>query len=163
MNRNTCCTQNMGSHGGRNNMTQTRCAMPMKEPMRPCMENNARSGQNNARTGRMDMGVGAERNSMPCTCEDDWKQEVPVGNRKKLLCYIDEVSFGMYDALLYLDTHPNDEVAIRYFHQHNRKRNFALKEYAKAYGPLNLGMIDDEAGSSWEWTCQPWPWEGGNY
>ena len=44
MNRNACCTQNMGPHGARNNMGQARCAMPVKEPVRPCMEN--RMGQN---------------------------------------------------------------------------------------------------------------------
>ncbi|MDO4323488.1 MAG: spore coat protein CotJB [Lachnospiraceae bacterium] len=88
--------------------------------------------------------------------------DIPVGSRKKLLCYIDEVSFAVYEALLYLDTHPNDPEALHYFHEHNRKRNFALKEYAKSYGPLNIGAMDDDASRSWEWACQPWPWEGGN-
>lgn len=186
MNRNACCTQNMGPHGARNNMGQARCAMPVKEPVRPCMENRMgqnrpcmenhmnqnrpcmenRMGQNHPctenhmRHHHQDMGQ--DRVSSPCTCEEDWKQEVPTGNQKKLLCYIDEVSFAVYDALLYLDTHPNDDAALHYFNRHNMKRNFALEEYAKAYGPLNIGTMDDDAGRSWEWACQPWPWEGGN-
>lgn len=153
MNRNACCTQNMGPHGARNNMGQARCAMPVREPARPCMENHMRHHHPD---------MGQNRMPAPCTCEDDWKQEVPVGNQKKLLCYIDEVSFAVYDALLYLDTHPNDDAALHYFNHHNMKRNFALEEYAKAYGPLNIGTMDDDAGRSWEWACQAWPWEGGN-
>lgn len=98
----------------------------------------------------------------PCPEEDEWKRDVPTGSRKKLLCYIDEVSFAVYEAMLFLDTHPNDENAALYFQEHNRKRNFALEQYAKAYGPLNIGAMDDEASRSWEWACQPWPWEGGN-
>lgn len=83
-------------------------------------------------------------------------------NRRELLTYIDEVSFGAYEAVLYLDTHPDCMEAMEYFQTNNQKRNRALREYARLYGPLNLSQVKEEGCSSWEWMHQPWPWEGGN-
>lgn len=111
----------------------------------------------------------AERN-MNCGCmgddrssrEADWQHEVPTGNRGQLLSYIDEVSFGAYEALLYLDTHPDCPDGLRFFRENNEKRQFALKEYTRLYGPLNLDRVRITCDTpSWEWVNQPWPWEGG--
>lgn len=88
--------------------------------------------------------------------------DIPTGSRMQLLCFINEVSFAVYEALLYLDTHPEDQEAMRFFREHNEKRERALKEYARMYGPLTISTADDAASSSWEWMCQPWPWEGGD-
>lgn len=107
---------------------------------------------------------------MDCGCMEDsemsretnWKQEVPTENRGQLLSYINEVSFGAYEAMLYLDTHPNCPDGLRYFRENNEKRQFALKEYARLYGPLNLDRVHMTCDTpSWEWVNQPWPWEGG--
>ncbi len=116
-------------------------------------------------TGRMpesDCGAGTERASEAarmtgsCACRDDFSAD-----RCGLLTMIDEVSFGAYEALLYLDTHPQDEEAMCYFHEHNEKRNNALREYTRLYGPLNL-MMPGSNKDCWEWMSQPWPWEGGD-
>lgn len=88
--------------------------------------------------------------------------DMPTGSRMQLLCFINEVSFAVYEALLYLDTHPDDQEAMCFFKEHNEKRERALKEYARMYGPLTISTADDAASSSWEWMCQPWPWEGGD-
>lgn len=87
--------------------------------------------------------------------------EIPTGNRKRLLCFINEVSFAVDDSLLYLDTHPDCEEALCYFHKYNQLRNRALAEYEKEYGPLVIASADDSCRRSWEWMSQPWPWEGG--
>lgn len=78
-------------------------------------------------------------------------------NRKELLDYIDVVSFAVVDANLYLDTHPNDAAAIEYFNNYQRARNQALKEYANAFGPLNLDTAMFDRGFSW--AEQSWPWQ----
>ncbi|MBS5647226.1 MAG: spore coat protein CotJB, partial [Lachnospiraceae bacterium] len=44
--------------------------------------------------------------------------ELPTGSRSQLLNYINEVSFAAYDALLFLDTHPDDADALAYFRKH---------------------------------------------
>ena len=75
--------------------------------------------------------------------------------------YINEVSFAAYDALLFLDTHPDDADALAYFRKYSRMRNAALKEYERLYGPLTLDTASDSIRDSFVWNQQPWPWEGG--
>ena len=87
--------------------------------------------------------------------------KIPTGNQKQLFHFINEVSFAAYEALLFLDTHPNDQDALAYFHKYNRLRNDAMKEYAIHYGPLTISTADDCSSKCWEWMNQPWPWEGG--
>lgn len=88
--------------------------------------------------------------------------EIPTGSRKQLFCFINEVSFAVYEALLYLDTHPNDQEAMEYFREYNHLRNRALQEYARLYGPLTISTANDHESRCWEWMNQPWPWEGGD-
>lgn len=83
-------------------------------------------------------------------------------NKSQLMCHINEVSFAVYEALLYLDTHPDDPEAIQYFTEYNKKREEALKEYAKRFGPLTIASIDQCNETVWKWAMQPWPWEGGD-
>ena len=72
-----------------------------------------------------------------------------------------QCSFAVDDMLLYLDSHPDDEDALAYFHEHSCMRNAALKEYARRFGPLTIDTADDNASKSWEWIQTKWPWEGG--
>lgn len=104
----------------------------------------------------------AERSAAQRSCDISWRQSVPTGHPGQLRTYIDEVSFGAYEALLFLDTHPDCAEAMQYFLEHNEKRNFALKEYARLYGPLRPDDIGADCEMSWKWANQPWPWEGGN-
>ena len=39
-------------------------------------------------------------------------------SRKELLNHINTVSFAVDDIQLYLDTHPDDEEALAYFHKY---------------------------------------------
>ncbi len=94
--------------------------------------------------------------------ERDCSCDIPTGSRKQLLCFINEVSFAVYDTLLYLDTHPEDKEAMAFFREHNRLRNRALQEYARLYGPLVIATADNCNTDCWEWMNQPWPWEGGD-
>lgn len=52
-------------------------------------------------------------------------------NRGSLLQYITEISFAVYDTLLYLDTHPEDQQALAYYQDMDQKRREALAEYGK--------------------------------
>ena len=88
--------------------------------------------------------------------------QIPTGDRKSLLAYIDQVSFAAYEAALYLDTHPDCPSGLQYFREHNDKRNLALQEYAKLYGPLDLTQAGESCEAYWQWANQPLPWEGGN-
>lgn len=88
--------------------------------------------------------------------------EIPSGSRTGLLAYIDQLSFAAYEAALYLDTHPDCQNGLQYFRDHNEKRNLALKEYARLYGPLTQMQAGESCEAYWQWANQPWPWEGGN-
>ena len=84
---------------------------------------------------------------------------IPTGSREELLCFIDKISFVVYEMLLYLDTHPDEQEALQYFHENNRLREKALHIYSEAYGPLTIATADESCSMSWEWMQQPWPWE----
>ena len=110
--------------------------------------------------------AGAARHTSDCCTESAYAREchmpeIPTGNQKQLLNFINEVSFASYETLLFLDTHPDDQEALAYFHKYNHLRNEAMKEYAKRFGPLTISTADDCSSKCWEWMNQPWPWEGG--
>ncbi len=64
-----------------------------------------------------------------------------------------------YDILLYLDTHPCDEEAIKAYKAYGEMCCEAKKEYEKKYGALTF--VDDEDANYFNWACGPLPWEGG--
>lgn len=94
-------------------------------------------------------------------------------DRKALLDQIDQISFLVNDATLYLDTHPTDERALNFFQDHSKKRKELLDAYQKEFEPLTIDCVrTDEHGSATDycahpgqkhftWTDGPAPWEGG--
>ena len=78
---------------------------------------------------------------MNCKCNE----------RQRLLTEISKVDFVLKDLNLYLDTHPYDQQAIDRFRQYNRMKKQLTKDYTKAYGPLELSILDD---SMREWKCR---------
>ena len=77
---------------------------------------------------------------------------MPVVNqydKKKLLNYIDAVSFALIDTNLYLDTHPNDKKAMDHFNQYQKARKQALKEYARNFEPLTIDSADIDDHFTW--------------
>ena len=66
-------------------------------------------------------------------------------DKKKLLNYIDTVSFALIDTTLYLDTH-----------QYQKARKQALKEYARNFEPLTIDSADID--DHFTWATDSWPW-----
>ena len=79
-------------------------------------------------------------------------------NKDMLLKEIMQLSFRMYDLTLFLDTHPNEQSAIKDFNETLSKYKAMVANFEKLYGPLNLKGIDENA-TEWKWTKGPWPWE----
>ena len=79
-------------------------------------------------------------------------------DRMSLLHKINEASFAMDEARLFLDTHPNCEEALAYYKDMCAVREKMVKEYTEYYGPLS--SYDCFCGESWKWVDYPWPWEG---
>lgn len=80
-------------------------------------------------------------------------------NQEQLLHWINMVSFAVVDITLYLDTHPEDEEALKYFNHYADLRRTAMSAYAEKYGPLTID--DANPDNYWSWSAVPLPWEGG--
>lgn len=78
-------------------------------------------------------------------------------DRKKLMQYIEEVSFAMDDLILYLDTHPKDQNALNYYEKLRVLRQQAVNSYTDNFGPLTFRNVKN--CNDWAWVNQPWPWE----
>lgn len=64
--------------------------------------------------------------------------------------------FVVYEAALYLNTHPCDKAALEYFKEHRDHATRLRAEYESQYGPLTMNAVQ---GDSWSWINGPWPWE----
>ena len=79
-------------------------------------------------------------------------------SKQQLLEWIDQVSFAVTELALFLDTHCDDEEALKCFDKFNKERQEALMIYNNLYGPLIMDTIHNS--DSWCWASTPWPWEG---
>lgn len=132
-----------------------------------CMANNRMMSGNNNNCGTNDQMTDRKNNSCNTNVQMTDRNrntfpDIPTDSKAQLLQYIDEVSFGAYDTMLYLDTHPEDPDAIRFFQECSKKRKMAMKAYAEHYGPLNFSQVARCDMGSLQWVSQPWPWEGGD-
>ena len=78
-------------------------------------------------------------------------------NQKQLMQYIDEVSFGIDEVVLFLDTHPTDQKALEYYDRLRMLRKQAVDAYTNNFGPLTF--YDVKTCNYWAWVKTPWPWE----
>ena len=81
-------------------------------------------------------------------------------SKEQLLDYIEMVRFSAHEALLFLDTHPEDKEARRFYNEYMKQRKYAMQEYARLYSPLTADTVIENE-KYWEWVLSPWPWEGG--
>lgn len=81
--------------------------------------------------------------------------------QSRLLKEINILDFAVVEINLFLDTHPCDQEAMRYFCYYNRLKKEKYEEYANNFGPLTLQQAKGQT-REFLWTMQPWPWEGGN-
>lgn len=79
--------------------------------------------------------------------------------RRHLMQMISQYGFALSDIILFLDTHPQNQEALEYYQQVNKRYLAAKKEYERRFGPLTITAGQDE--SQWNWAIQSWPWERG--
>ena len=80
--------------------------------------------------------------------------------REDLLHWINVASFAVNETQLFLDTHPCNTEAMKYFEEMKSQRTAALNEYAKHYGPLTMDTIHTPV-EHWKWIHSPWTWQEG--
>lgn len=79
-----------------------------------------------------------------------------MDNRDAMLKRVQVYDFALYEARLFLDTHPSCKEALDYYNKHLEMAKAAKEAFEAKYGPL---MAEDNKGDSWEWIKDPWPWE----
>lgn len=79
-------------------------------------------------------------------------------SRERLLRNVQEISFAVDEARLYLDTHPDDRKAQLYFDRYNDARRKAIQEFEQSYGPLLTDNIE-ASKTGWTWINNPFPWD----
>ena len=78
-------------------------------------------------------------------------------DKATLMKRINMLSFAVDEAVLFLDTHPEDREALRFYHEMNAQRQKAVAEYTAEYGPLTAGSVTN--AERWTWVDSPWPWK----
>ena len=78
---------------------------------------------------------------------------------KRMLKDIGIINFVLVDLTLYLDTHPHDQEAMKYFNHYARVEQQLKAEFSSKYYPLNATLSSDT--KEWSWVLAPMPWEGG--
>ncbi len=73
-----------------------------------------------------------------------------------LMRKIQSLSFAKVETELYLDTHPDSEMALSYYRDILSKLDEAMTEYQNKYGPL---FAEGVIGNRWTWVDTPWPWQ----
>ena len=79
-----------------------------------------------------------------------------MNDRHDLMKQIMEYSFAAYDWNLYLNTHPCDRMALRFFKEMSKKAMELKKQYAEKYGPITASDVNSD--QEWTWINEPWPW-----
>ena len=76
--------------------------------------------------------------------------------KSELMRKIQSLAFVKTETELYLDTHPDSEMALSYYRDILSKLDEAMTEYQNKYGPL---FAEGVIGNRWTWVDTPWPWQ----
>ncbi len=82
-----------------------------------------------------------------------------MNDRAMLKRKIHEIDFGLYELLLFLDSHPTNQKAMQLTDEYREHRRMLIDEYEKCYGKYVVTPSDVPTGKSWQWLDGPWPWD----
>lgn len=80
-----------------------------------------------------------------------------AANKNKLLYRIQSLKFALAETNLFLDGHPKNTKALKYFNRLKGKLDEARAQYEAAFGPLTA--LANVSETNWHWVAAPWPWE----
>lgn len=76
--------------------------------------------------------------------------------REIMLKKLSSYQFMIDDLRLYLDTHSNDESAIKKIDELSAEYLPLKEKFEKKYGALT---VNENSMNRWCWIKAPWPWE----
>jgi spore coat protein JB len=77
--------------------------------------------------------------------------------QQEMLLEVQKLQFAALDTALYLDTHPNDPVALYRHKMHTDQLKTVKDAYEIQFGPMTI--FSREVGDNWRYINSPWPWE----
>lgn len=80
-----------------------------------------------------------------------------TSEKQRLMRKVQSCAFALVEANLYLDSHPTCPNGLKYFAEHKKEYEDAVKAYESKYGPLTARA--SESLKKWEWVTSPFPWE----
>jgi len=80
-----------------------------------------------------------------------------MSEREKLMRELQRQGFAMFDAHLFLDSHPASRQVLAFYRKRQAMYDQLAAEYGMKFGPLTAGMQTNE--NAWDWVDGPWPWE----
>ena len=67
-----------------------------------------------------------------------------------------KIEFALTETTLYLDSHPESDCALAFYHHLIEERNALRRKIADECCPLTI--YENTSKSSWDWVDDPWPW-----
>ena len=67
------------------------------------------------------------------------------------------MDFAAHEAALFLDNHPQDAEALKYFRYYQELAGDARAKFEARFGPLQY--LAQKNVDDWRWAKGPWPWE----
>lgn len=80
-----------------------------------------------------------------------------MNEREMLLKRVQICDFALNDTALFLDTNPDDQLALAYYKKYSAMRAEAVQAFTQKYGPISRS--DYDGGPRWKWVDDPWPWQ----
>ncbi len=79
-------------------------------------------------------------------------------DKTRLMREIQLCTFMLVEANLYLDTHPSDQEALRFYEKNSKRLHDLKMEYEEKFGRIAVG---EDGQMRWAWVDDPWPWQMG--
>ena len=88
---------------------------------------------------------------------DNNKTNQKMSRQQEMLLQVQTLQFAALDIALYLDTHPNDPVALYRHKMYTEKLKEVKDAYEIQFGPMTI--FSYESGDNWRYINSPWPWD----
>lgn len=82
---------------------------------------------------------------------------INLQQRDSMMLEVMKYQFATLDSALFLNTHPNDPVALIRHHEYSTRLMQLKDEFGRKFGPLDSYTPD--ISGTWRYIDSPWPWE----
>jgi len=97
--------------------------------------------------------VNNSKNYRAVRCNSD----IAHGNADRTMNKLRAIDMAIVETVLYLDSYPENKVALNYYQKLISEREKLANELAHNGRPLT--SLDAGKHDNWNWINSPWPWE----